>query len=46
MSSLTFVPNVAVMAAQTGIFSQLLCCEEVAFEPYLKVYDKDVLDSG
>ena len=41
MSSLNLVPNVAVMAAQTGIFvANYYAVKKLLLEPYLKVYDK------
>ena len=41
MSSLNLVPNVAVMAAQTGIFvANYYAVKKLLVEPYLKVYDK------
>ena len=41
MSSLNLVPNVAVMAAQTGVFvANYYAVKKLLLEPYLTVYDK------
>lgn len=41
MSALNLVPNVAVMAAQTGVFvANYYAVKKLLLEPYLKVYDK------
>ena len=41
MSALNLVPNVAVMAAQTGVFvANYYAVKKLLLEPYLEVYDK------
>ena len=41
MSSLNLVPNVAVMAAQTGVFvANYYAVKKLLLNPYLEVYDK------
>ena len=41
MSALNLVPNVAVMAAQTGVFvANYFAVKKLLLEPYLEVYDK------